>query len=157
MFLVLVFSGAFVWMSSGDLPPVVATHFGPGGYANGLMDRGSYRVFILITVVAIPSLVGFSGYLVRMLPNGLINIPNKQYWLAPQRRAKTLETIAYMNVYLGILLAAFLCFVHCLVVQANSVQPARLPEIQLFTGLVVFSVAIASWLFTAFRRFGQYA
>jgi hypothetical protein len=33
----LAAAAAFVGLSSGALPPVVASHFGPGGVANGVM------------------------------------------------------------------------------------------------------------------------
>jgi hypothetical protein len=40
-------------------------------------------------------------------------------------------------------------------VQANAVQPARLPEGSLFVGLAVFGVATVLWLIVLFRRFGR--
>ena len=155
LFLVLVVAGCFVWLTSGDLPPVVASHFGVGGTANGFMGRGTYTTFMLAMVVAVPALIGFSGQLVRILPLQLINLPNKQYWLAPQRRAATLESLFSLGVPLALALAVFLCFVHWLVVHANAVQPARLSESSLFAGLAVFGVAMALWLVILFRRFGR--
>ena len=155
LLLVLVIAGGFVWLTSGDLPPVVASHFGAGGNANGFMGKGTYTAFMLAVVVAVPALVGFSGQLVRVLPLQLVNLPNKQYWLAPQRRAATLESLSSMSAPFALVLAVFLCFVHWLVVQANAVQPARLPEAPLFVGLAVFGVATVLWLFTLFRRFGR--
>ena len=155
LLLVLVVAGGFVWLTGGDLPPVVASHFGPGGNANGFMGRGTYTALMLAVVVAVPALVGFSGQLVRVLPLRLVNLPNKQYWLAPQRRAATLESLSSMSAPFALVLAVFLCFVHWLVVQANAVQPARLPEGSLFVGLAVFGVATALWLVVLFRRFGR--
>src|SRR5664280_3627514 len=108
LLLVLVVAGGFVWLTSGDLPPVVASHFGPGGNANGLMGRGTYTAFMLAVVVAAPALVGFSGQLVRVLPLQLVNLPNKQYWLAPQRRAATLESLSSMSVPFALVLVCLL-------------------------------------------------
>ena len=153
--LVLVVAGAFVWLTSGGLPPVVASHFGPGGAANGFMDKGMYTAFMLAVVVAVPALIALSGQLVRVLPPQLINLPNRQYWLAPQRRAATLESLSSLSVRFAFALVVFLCFVHWLVVQANAVQPARLPEAPLFVGLALFGVATVLWLFALFRRFGR--
>ena len=151
--LVLVLAGAFVWLTSGDLPAVVASHFGPGGGANGFVGKDKYVALMLTVVVAIPALIAFSGHLVRVLPPQLINLPNKQYWLAPERRAATLDSLSSMSLPFALALVVFLCFVHWLVLKANAVQPAQLSEVPLFVGLAVFGVATALWLLALFRRF----
>ncbi len=153
--LVLVVAGAFVWLTSGDLPPVVASHFGPGGAANGFMGKGTYTAFMLTVVVVVPALVAFSGRLARALPPRLVNLPNRQYWLAPPRRAATLESLSSMSLTFACVLVLFLCFVHWLVAQANAVQPARLAEAPLFVGLAAFGVATVLWLLALLRRFGR--
>jgi uncharacterized membrane protein len=153
--LVLIVAAAFVWFTSGALPPVVASHFGPGGAANGFMSKGTYTAFMLAVVVAVPALIALSGQLVRILPPQLINLPNRQYWLAPQRRAATLESLSSLSSRFALALVVFLCFVHWLVVRANASQPARLPEASLFVGLAVFGAATLFWLFALFRRFGR--
>ena len=91
--LVLVACGAFVWITSGDLPPVVASHFGPGGTADGFMGKGAYTAFMLAFVVVVPALVAGSTLLVGVLPTTLINLPHREYWLATQRRAATLDAL----------------------------------------------------------------
>src|SRR5450755_1442222 len=113
--LVLVVAGAFVWLTSGGLPPVVASHFGPGGAANGFMGKGAYTAFMLAFVVAVPALVASSTLLVGVLPTNLINLPHRQYWLAPQRRATTLEALSSLGLRFAFVLVLFLCFVHWLV------------------------------------------
>jgi hypothetical protein len=155
LLLVLVLAGSFVGLTSGDLPPVVAAHFGAGGTANGFMGRGTYTAFMLAVVVAVPAIIGFSGQLVRVIPLRLINLPNKQYWLAPERRVTTLESLSTLGVPLALPLVVFMSFVHWLVIQANAVQPATLPERSLLIGLAVFGVATVLWLFVLLRRFGR--
>lgn len=155
LLLVLVVAAGFVWLTSGELPPVVASHFGLGGTADGFMGKGLYTAFMVAVVVAVPALVGFSAQLVRVLPVQWVNLPNKQYWLAPQRRAATLESLSSASAAFSLALVGFLCFVHWLVVQANAVQPPRLPESALFVGLAVFGVTTVLWLVALFRRFGR--
>jgi len=153
--LVLIAAGAFVWLSSGALPSVVASHFGSGGLANGFMGRGSYTALMLALVVVVPALVASSALLVRVLPPQLVNLPNKRYWLSPERRATSLEALASLSLRFAATLAVFLCFVHWLVVRANSVQPPRLQEPWLYGGLAVFGAATVVWIVTLFRRFGR--
>jgi hypothetical protein len=113
---VLVGAGVFVWFTSADLPPIVASHFDAHGVANGFMSRGAYTVLVLSLVVGVPALIGFSAPWLRRLPPQLINVLKRQYWLAPQRRAASLESLSSMFLALAFGLVFFLCFVHWLVV-----------------------------------------
>lgn len=152
---VLVAAGAFVWLSSTGLPPVVASHFGTGGAANGFAGRGAYTMLMIAMVIGVPGLVASSIWLVRTLPPQLVNLPNKRYWLAPERRAATLEALASLSLRFAVALAVFLCFVHWLVVRANAVQPPTFPESWFFVGLAGFGVATLAWIVALFRRFGR--
>jgi len=153
--LVLVAAGAFVWLTSGALPAVVASHFGPGGIANGYMGRSTYTLLMLALVIAVPALIASSMLVVRVLPPQFVNLPNKRYWLAPERRAASLEALGGLGLRFAIALAVFLCFVHWLVVQANTVQPPRLSEPWFLASLAVFGAATLGWLFSLYRRFGH--
>ena len=110
---------------------------------------------MLAMVAGVPSLVAASALLVRALPVGLINLPNKHYWLAPERRAATLEALASLMLAFAGALAVFLCFTHWLVVRAHAVQPPRLHEGWFFAGLAVFAALTLAWMFLLYRRFGR--
>ena len=119
------------------------------------MGKGSYTMLMLALVVAVPGLVAASALLVRVLPPQLVNLPNKRYWLSPERRAESLEALASLSRRFAAALAVFLCFVHWLVVRANAVQPPKLQETWLFGGLAVFGAATLLWIFSLYRRFGR--
>jgi serine/threonine-protein kinase len=119
------------------------------------MGKASYMVLMLALVVALPALVACLGLLARVLPTQLINLPNKRYWFAPDQRAASLEALASLGLRFGAGLAVFLCFVHWLVVRANSVQPPRLSEEWLFGGLAIFGAATLLWIFSVYRRFAR--
>jgi uncharacterized membrane protein len=155
LFFAHVLAGSFVWLTSGGLPSMVASHFGAGGNANGFLSKTTYTTLMLAAVMVIPSLIGFSGQLVRVAPLQSVNLPNKEYWLAPQRRTATFESLSSMSVLYVLVLTFFICFVHWLVVQANAVQPARLSEGSLFAGLAGFSVTSVLWLVALYRRFSH--
>jgi serine/threonine-protein kinase len=110
---------------------------------------------MLALVVGVPGLIASTTFLVRRLPPKMINLPNKSYWLAPERRAATLEALASLSLRFAQTLAVFLCFVHWLVVRANAVQPPKLPESWLFVGLAGFGAVMLGWLFVLCRRFGR--
>lgn len=136
----------FVAYTSHDLPALVASHFGASGMANGFMPREYYVRFMITFVIGLPTLMVFvSGYVLGS-SKARINLPNRDYWLAPERYAETIALLRAGLIWFGILLVTFLCYVHWLVVVANSVQPARLPEAWFFGGLVAFFVAVLIWL-----------
>jgi hypothetical protein len=51
------------------------------------------------------------------------------------------------------LLAAFLCYVHWLVVAANKAQPPQLSNMAFIAGLVVFMVCLVLWVIAMLGRF----
>ncbi len=145
----------FVWISGHTLPEVVASHFDASGAANGFMSRGVYLGFMLALVVALPLVVALSGRLASVLPPRLVNLPNKAYWLAPERRAATLKALSQRTGWLAVLLLAFLCFVHWLVVQANASVTKELPQAPFIVGLALLLAGTLGWAVALHRRFGN--
>ncbi len=143
---VLAVAGSFVLLAGSSLPPVVAAHFARGGSANGFMSRGAYLTLMLGLVVFLPLLLVLLHSLLRHVPPRFINLPNREYWLAPERSAETLAFLQQQGAYLATLFAAFLCLVHWLVVRANGEQPPHLPEDLFAIGLALFLVTLAVWL-----------
>ncbi len=144
--IVLVAIGAvFFFASSSELPPRVASHFVVGGTANGFMPKGAYISFMAIMVLGLPLLIGCLLGLGRYLPAAFINLPNRSYWLSPERIEATRQYIGRQGGMFAAFLLIFLCFVHWQVVQANFVHPPRLSERLFLFGLVLFAVATAVW------------
>lgn len=154
LFVTLVLAIAFVFVTGSSLPPVVASHFIAGGSANGFMLRGTYLRFTTGLLVGLPLLIVFLSSVTSILPARFINLPNREYWLAPERQADTLFYLRKQGTRFGIILAIFLCFVHWLVVQANVHSPPFLPESLFFIGMAVFLVSLVIWLgrFIAYFR-----
>jgi hypothetical protein len=153
--LFVVAAEIFIWLTSAALPPSVASHFAAGGAANGFMSRGAYvGVMLGVTLVA-PFLVALSGQLVSVLPVRLINLPNRQYWLAPRRRAATIASLTRLSVCFASALIVFLCFLHWLVIRANESPVPRLERMPMFIGLALFLAGTVVWLVVLVRRFGR--
>jgi uncharacterized membrane protein len=73
------------------LPGTLASHFDASGIPNSWEPKGVFFGFyaLVLIIVTVPSLV--ISRLLLSLPSEYINLPNKQYWLAPERRAATAE------------------------------------------------------------------
>jgi uncharacterized membrane protein len=141
----VVIGAVFFFASSSKLPPLVASHFVTGGVANGFMSKSAYVSFMGFMVLGLPFLIGLLPGLDRYIPPSLINVPNRVYWLAPERIEETRKYIERQGRIFAALLFIFMCFVHWEVVQANVVQPPRLPEGAFIIGLVFFLLATVMW------------
>jgi hypothetical protein len=90
------------------LPLVIASHFDVAGRPNGWMSREAF-VGVYVGVVVLLTVV-FSA--IRVVPPSLWNLPNKEYWLAPERRAATVARVAdemtsFGNATLALVVATF--------------------------------------------------
>jgi uncharacterized membrane protein len=79
------------------LPERMASHFDMSNRADGWMDRGP--LLIVMSGVPLFMVALFVGLplVIRRLPDSMINMPNKEYWLAPARRE---QSLADMNAAL---------------------------------------------------------
>lgn len=149
----LVVAAAFIAATSSALPARVASHFARGGEANGWMPRESYVAFILSFALGVPLLVAtLVAWLPRAFP-GAVNLPNRAYWLAPERREQTLASLAAFAWSFGAALALLLAGVHWTVVAANARTPPRLEDAAVGALLAAFAITLAVWLLAWYLRF----
>jgi uncharacterized membrane protein len=153
--LFVVCAAGFVWMTSDSLPALVASHFGVSGTADRFMPRDAYVRFMLAFVVVLPLFIVGLTTLILGSPNARINVPNREYWLAPERREETVSFLRLHTLRFGGMLVVFLCYVHWLVVRANEAQPVRLDSRWFIGGLAVFLVFALGWAKVLIGRFRQ--
>jgi uncharacterized membrane protein len=153
--LLLVVLAVFVWRTSQALPPIVASHFSASGAANGFMPRGIYTVLVMALVVGAPLLLALVPAAAAGKGARSLNIPHRDYWLAPERREATVACIRTHGRWFAAAVALFLTYAHWLVVRANALPPPVLSTAGIASGLVVFFLALAVWLAVLFRRFGR--
>jgi hypothetical protein len=143
----------FIATTTAQLGDPVATHFGGGFVANGWEQRDGYLRFALSFATVLPLIVALIvGWVPRLFPR-FINLPHRDYWLAPERRSATLETVAVRAVVLGMLVSLFMGGVHWLILQANAVIPPRLPADLFWMMLIAFLTAFAFWIWAFWSRF----
>lgn len=144
---------AFVWRTSAELPPVVATHFILTGQANGFMPRKVYRWVALAVVTAPPLLVAYLPVVLLRRGSNRINLPHRDYWLAPERREATLAFLRLHGLLFAAGVAVFLAFVHAQVAQANLRHPPVMDVDATGTGTIVLLAGLMVWLFALHARF----
>ncbi len=111
-----------------QLPERVASHFGAGGEADGWSSKTSFFVIEgLVVALMIGSFLVLPRWM-RSLPEGLINLPNKAYWLAPERRESTFAAMGEGMLWCGVATLALLFIIFQWTIQANLAPPPKLPD-----------------------------
>lgn len=152
--LLLLFAIFFVSGTAAELPADVASHFDAAGRPNAFMSRSGYIRFVLCLAIGLPCIVVFILTMVYSRATDL-KLPNREYWLAPQRLDRTRSFLIAHGVWFGSLLVALVCMVHRLELVANRQQPPHLSNQTFAAVLVAFLIATAAWitaLMFAFRR-----
>jgi serine/threonine-protein kinase len=136
-----------------QLPGVVASHFDGRGAPNGWQTKQAFFTFFVgVTVLCV--LVGFGlASIIGAIPIQLINLPNKYYWLAPERREGTLE---WLKAYFGWLA----CGIYVVMIVAfdyaaqSNLHPHDPPgAARLVYTLVGFLAFVIVWLVRMFTKF----
>ncbi|HSV21036.1 MAG TPA: DUF1648 domain-containing protein [Casimicrobiaceae bacterium] len=148
---------AIIAGTSVQLPPRMASHFGAHGEVNGWSSRESYELAMIGIVIGVPlALLAGMAWLPRV-GICLRKLPNRQYWLAPERRARTFERLAAFASVAGCLLVIFLTAIHLIVIEANASPRPALPTAPFITVMLAFAVAMIVWAVAytyGFRRPG---
>lgn len=135
------------------MPAVMATHYDASGLPNGHMTTGTalgVHLFVLgcllIAFVVLPALISRFG-------SSWINVPNREYWIAPERKAATLASIRARLEGMGCAALAFVIVVGELNFRANLNPPPRLPLWPFLATLAAFLGFMAVWMLSFYRRF----
>ncbi len=143
----------FIVATGMQLPPLVASHFDLAGHANAFMARGKYLTLMVLLAAGLPLLMAASARWLTRLPDALINLPNKDYWLAPERRSRSLAALSTHLERLCWALALFLCYLHWLIVRAQGGPKPHLAQGPFVGGLLLFLGFVVLWLVLLYRRF----
>lgn len=119
------------------LPDRVASHFSIDGRPDGWMSRPTYAGATLGGAVLVAALCAGPLYLTRFLPESMINIPNRAYWLSPERRDEADRRMLAFGLWLSALCIGLFIGLHLLTIRANRMQPPRLPTTD---GLILMAV-----------------
>lgn len=146
VFLLLVFLGFLQARNfAAAMPGVMATHFGASGSANGWQTKGQFFIVELI-MLGVCLLIGFGiPFIISKAPPSLINLPNKEFWLAPVRRDHTISVMRMQMAWFACALLTFLIVVNQLVYNANQSAPRHLNGPQFTMALIAFLSFVAIW------------
>lgn len=135
------------------LPEKVATHFDAQGNPDGFMSKRGFGLFQLALGIGLPLTMIGTAKLCYVLPNSMINMPNKEYWLHPDRRDATLESTESWLGWFCIGTQVFLISLQQLIFESNvRGEPLPMVLFAVLMGLYLLFVTGASiYLIRKFR------
>jgi uncharacterized membrane protein len=137
-----------------QMPERMASHFDVFGAPDGWMSKQAFFAFE-IGLVAFFSVLFFGlNYLLSHSPDNLINLPNKKYWLAPERRAETMKIIRDEMEIFYIPIFLLLIVTNQLIFQANLTGANLSPLSWLF--VAAFIIYTIFWSIGFNRKFKVY-
>jgi len=87
------------------MPPQMAAHFNIQGDPDRFVSKAQFfwfqiQTMLIVILVSLPFQVLF-----LVLPTSMVNIPNRDYWLAPERRTETVGRInGFGSMMFGVIL-----------------------------------------------------
>lgn len=135
------------------LPDRMAVHFNASGRADGWGPKGPFfltmgTVFTIMTAL-------FSGLpsLIRLVPVSLINLPNKDYWLAPERKEETMRRITNQFFFIGAMALLLLDGVFYFTLKTNLSGTPVLPTKWMWGMIIGFFIVNIVWTISMIRSF----
>jgi uncharacterized membrane protein len=116
--LCLLSLGQAVWYYP-QLPGLVASHFNAAGQADGWMPRAHFLKIEILLSLGVTAGFAVLALVVAGVPDALVNLPHRSYWLTPARREETRRCLSGMVLSSGCGALAFLLFLHQRVLHAN--------------------------------------
>ncbi len=133
---------AWVWLSLPAQPDSMAVHFGVDGRADRRAPKTNHAWTMTGAVLLMGVAVDGAAALVRRLSGRWINLPNREYWLDPSRRERTVARIRILLDRFAFVQFAFLLLVAVLTGLANRFDPPRLGIRSLMTGVGIFIAGV---------------
>ena len=136
-----------------QLPEKVASHFGADGQPDGWTSSTVLLILYGVLQFGGAALMIGLAKLIWILPDSLLNIPNKDYWLAEERRSQTLQINTNMLIFIAGLTAMFLAGIFQMIFQANLNNQQALPMALFWVELAVYLVLVIGVVVNLHRRF----
>ena len=135
-----------------QLPDVVASHFDGSGSPDGWSGRTTfiaiYLAIVVLVIAIFDGLPRWSGQSGRLR----WNLPHRDYWLAPERRAQTLAYFCQQMLIMGCAHLALAIYTIQLVIIANLSAGPRLGD-SIFWALGLYFAFLVIWLLRLLLHF----
>lgn len=135
------------------MPVQMASHFDGAGRPNGWQSRTAF--FGITAMVAAVVVFSFRilPKLLRRIPTTLINLPNKDIWLAPEHREATFAELEDHLITFGSATLVLMFAVMQLAFRANLDNDHRMSAAWMIGALVAYVLFTLLWIIRLLLRF----
>jgi len=140
-----------------QMPQRMASHFAADGHPNGWMLREPFFLILFVVAASSAMVAFFAPWQIAATQNARINLPNRDYWLAPERRDATMRYVAAMMGWFGCALLFVLISGIFLAMQANLAPGGRFNSEAMIAVLVGFLLFLLVWMVRFIRHFQRIA
>lgn len=145
---------AVLTVVTGELPERVPTHFDAAGRADGWSTPLGFALGMGGLSLGLTALFFLLSLLVPRTPSGLINLPHRDFWLAPERRKESLRSVADRLCALGAGTQVLVLGLVLYCVRASrSQEPQTGPDRTTWIFLLGYLAFVAAWIVALHRRF----
>ena len=142
-FLVIGFIGQILYYYP-NLPEKMASHYNALGEPDNWMAKQSFLILEVVILLIIIAEFTLLPLLIKQMPNSLINLPNKDYWLAEERRDETFSLIRIYMEWFSVGLLGLFIAINEMVFRANLTNQ-KLSN-SAWIALIVFLIFVGIWL-----------
>ena len=134
-----ILQAVFFWP---HLPNEVASHFNATGQTDGWMSKTAFVALTLLIQIGLAAMMLGFGWLIKVLPTSMINIPNREYWLADERREQTLGESESLMAWIAAGTAVFMMVIFYLTFDANVGEKKGLNSSASWSCAIVYMVGL---------------
>jgi len=137
------------------MPQRMASHFTADGYPNGWQPRESFFLLTIFLCASSAVVAFFVPWQIASRGNARINLPNRDYWLAPERREATMRYITATMSWFGCGLLFVLVSGTFLALRANLAPDHRFNSEALLLVIAAFLLFLMFLIVELIRHFKQ--
>jgi uncharacterized membrane protein len=134
------------------LPERVASEFDLAGEPKSWMTKGTFVIFNIALLILFPAFMLAVSWLSTKLPKRMIDMPNRDYWFAPERRAETAASVMRFMLWMAVGAEVFLTVIVGMVYRANFGRP-EIMRWGPWIALGGFSPFLIAWIVCFYLRF----
>ena len=135
------------------MPLRMASHFGADGSANSWQPRKSFFLLSILICASSAVVTFLAPWQIASKSNARINLPNREYWLAPERRETTMRYIAATMGWFGCGLMSVLISGTFLALRANLAPDHRFNSEAMLCVMAAFLLSLMFLMLGFIRHF----
>lgn len=151
LFLLLLILFFHLYHFYAEMPEKVASHFNGAGDPNSWTSKNSFVFLTAAIGLSAACFSVFIMFLIENIPVSLLNLPNKNYWLAEERRAESLSRIRTFFEWFSVGMLVLINVVFYFTLKANAHKEPLSSAIWFV--IIGFFAFVIIWIIVFARRF----